>query len=93
MKSLIFPIILTVFALQACGKEEIFPCPQADEQFIQSSLDAYFKKHPRPGIKPVIDGRSHYDTSTNWWIVPLKGSDGNIQALLSCDGFIEITGR
>ncbi|RMM02245.1 hypothetical protein APX70_01340 [Pseudomonas syringae pv. maculicola] len=41
----------------------------------------------------TIPGGARYDTRTHWWIVPVDVGQDKLQALLSCDGHLELSGR
>ena len=63
--------------------------------FFDQSVKAYFTKHPPvEGIEnvKVLSGAT-YDTATNWWVVPVDVGEDKWNALLSCDGHLELSGR
>lgn len=88
--------LLSLLALSGCGDDSYeMNCPDADSAFIEKSVAAYFLRHQdAPGTRTYkLVGGNHYDTATHWWIVPLDADGQKLQALLSCDGRLELTGR
>ncbi|MFK3794744.1 hypothetical protein [Pseudomonas sp. NPDC088444] len=82
--------------LAGCGEEKSKQeCSNEGEAFFTQSLDSYFVKHPQAienGSYTLRPG-ARYDSNNNWWVVPFDYSDKKAQALLSCDGHLEITLR
>lgn len=69
-------------------------CPHEGQTFFENSIGAYFERHPprHASTAQILPGAS-YDTSTNWWIVPVDVGPDKYWALLSCDGHLELSGR
>lgn len=66
-----------------------------DSAFINKSVADYFARHQNAsGTRTYqLVGGNYYDATTHWWIVPLDADGQKLQALLSCDGRIELSGR
>lgn len=91
-------IIATASALlfSGCGDDTTsLYCPDKGKDFFEQSVAAYFVRHPptsdQQPIK-VLEG-ARYDTGTNWWIVPVDVGSKKWNALMSCDGHLELSGR
>lgn len=84
-----------VIAISGCNDSQEASCPFAGQSFFERSVHAYFSKHP-PAIGleqiKVLPG-ARYDEHTHWWIVPIDMGEAKINALLSCDGYLELSGR
>ncbi|SDS65878.1 hypothetical protein SAMN04490182_2066 [Pseudomonas cedrina] len=95
----VFGILALFFAcvtLSACGNEkQVENCSGKGEAFFTESLNAYFSKHPRTGDDQsyTLQPGARYDETNDWWIVPFDYGDERAQALLSCDGHLEISSR
>lgn len=82
-------------ALAGCDDSGDMFCPDKGQDFFDQSVKAYFTKHPPvEGIEnvKVLSGAA-YDTATNWWVVPVDVGEDKWNALLSCDGHLELSGR
>lgn len=82
-------------ALAGCDDSGNMSCSDKGQDFFDQSVKAYFKKHPpstgTESVK-VLPGAT-YDTATNWWVVPVDVGEEKWNALLSCDGHLELSGR
>lgn len=87
--------ILMSVVLCACDGSTEMSCPDNGEQFWLQSLDAYFIRHPEmvQTTPYELQPGAWYDAKTNWWIVPFDVGQKRLQALMSCDGHLEISGR
>jgi len=87
--------LLLPLVLSGCDDSNDLPCPENGEQFWRHSLDSYFERHPEmvKNTPYELQPGSRYDSHTNWWIVPFDIGSKRLQALLSCDGHLEISGR
>ncbi|OSR70707.1 hypothetical protein BV326_02839 [Pseudomonas syringae pv. actinidiae] len=87
-------LILAVAWLAQSGESDEMHCPDKDANFFADSINAYFDKHPPKAgnTVTVVDG-ARYDNHTHWWIVPVDVGQDKLQALLSCDGHLELSGR
>lgn len=88
--------IFTMLALSGCGDDSYkLNCPNEDSVFINKSVADYFARHQNAsGTRTYqLVGGNHYDATTHWWIVPLDADGQKLQALLSCDGRLELSGR
>ncbi len=92
-KRVFFSVI--VIALSGCNDSQVASCPSAGQSFFERSVHAYFSKHP-PAIDleqiKILPG-ARYDEHTHWWIVPIEMGEVKLDALLSCDGHLELSGR
>ncbi|TFY93242.1 hypothetical protein DYL61_14870 [Pseudomonas nabeulensis] len=70
-------------------------CSGKGEAFFTESLDAYFVEHPQAngGGHYALQSGARYDEINDWWIVPFDFGNKQAQALLSCDGHLEISLR
>lgn len=85
------------FATMAgCGEKDSGTCAESGTNaFFKSSIDAYYKRQNQPAKVDrytLVEG-AHYDPTTNWWMVPFDVDGEELQALISCDGRLEVTGR
>lgn len=88
-------VILASLGLTACEKSEQTSCSGSGQEFFEASVNSYFAKHPpASGIDSVriLPGAS-YNSDLNWWVVPLDVGAEKWNALLSCDGHLELSGR
>lgn len=81
--------------LFGCGERPKQDCPTSGEKFFTDSLKNYFSSHDRKEDMNTfrLAGEATYDGKNKWWIVPFDTRSEKLQALLSCDGHLEITGR
>lgn len=82
--------------MSGCGNEQqTASCSDKGEAFFTESLDVYFAKHPQAGGDKsyTLQPGARYDETNNWWVVPFDYGDKRAQALLSCDGHLEISLR
>lgn len=89
-------LVATLSIVSGCGDDSYkLNCPEADSTFIEKSVADFFARHQNPsGTRTYrLVGGNYYDTATHWWIVPLDADGQKLQALLSCDGRLELTGR
>ena len=95
-KARIASAYFTFLLLSGCGDDtSSMHCPDKGKEFFEESVKAYFLSHPPIGAGTsitILDGAS-YDSSTNWWIVPIDIGKQKWNALLSCDGHLELSGR
>jgi hypothetical protein len=87
---------LASLVLSGCGDDSAeMNCPDADRAFFDQSLANYFARHQNASGTTMyrIAGKARYDTGTHWWIVPVDTEGRKLQALLSCDGRLELSGR
>jgi hypothetical protein len=86
----------SVLLLSGCGDDtSSLYCAHKGRDFFEQSVAAYFIQHPPlpdQHLIKVLEGAS-YDTKTNWWIVPAEVGPLKWNALLSCDGHLELSGR
>lgn len=90
-------LVLLIFAiawLAQSGDGDERHCPDKDAEFFADAINAYFDKHPPNAGKAVniVDG-ARYDDRTHWWTVPVDVGTEKLQALLSCDGHLELSRR
>ena len=87
---------ISLVLMAGCGEKDAGNCAaNGSEAFFKSSIDAYYKRNGQQGKADrysLIEG-AHYDATTNWWMVPFDVDGEKLQALISCDGRLEITGR
>lgn len=84
------PLVVT-----GCGDNSSeMHCPEKGEDFFKESVDKYFQKHPTSNGESyrVLDGAT-YEKVTNWWTVPVLVGTQKWNALLSCDGYLELSGH
>lgn len=68
-------------------------CPGYGRSFFEASINAYVQRHGRGDYAfQVLEGAT-YDPQLNWWTVPFDWKGRELQALLSCDGHLEVSGR
>ncbi|MGE7993355.1 hypothetical protein ACQKPE_20400 [Pseudomonas sp. NPDC089554] len=87
---------VSFMVLAGCGERDAGSCAAGgSEAFFKASIDAYYQRHAQQEASKsytLVEG-AHYDTTTNWWMVPFDAGSERLQALISCDGRLEITGR
>ncbi|WP_024656839.1 hypothetical protein N027_06115 [Pseudomonas syringae USA007] len=87
-------LILAVAWLAQSGESDDMHCPDKNANFFADSINAYFDKHPPKAGKTVtVVAGARYDNHTHWWTVPVDVGQDKLQALLSCDGHLELSGR
>ena len=98
LKILVFPpFILTavvlIMLLQACDSGSDAPCSGESPDFFRKSLDAYFASNLSEGkaVSYEISGRPEYDYHNDWWGIPLQVRGEAYTAILSCDGYLELS--
>ncbi|WP_421526438.1 hypothetical protein [Pseudomonas yamanorum] len=87
-------IVITV--LHGCDdKKGVGVCPIKDVNFFSDSLKKHYLDQNQPANAGAFKlvGDALYDDQNNWWMVPFDLDGQKLQALLSCDGRLEITGR
>lgn len=95
-KALGLTCAVCVVLMSGCGEKDAGSCPGAGtEAFFKNAIDAYYKRHKEPAAisRYKLAEPGHYDATTNWWMVPFDIDGQKLQALISCDGRLEITGR
>jgi hypothetical protein len=86
--------VIAVTVLSGCDDSSEMYCPNEGRAFFESSINAYFERHPpRQGDTVHILPGANYDTTTNWWLVPVDVGPEKLLALLSCDGHLELSDR
>ena len=88
-------VTLIMMSLSACDESAKLSCPASGEAFFNESIHRYFTQHPpAEGIDAVkvLPGAS-YNSELDWWVVPLDVGNEKWNALLSCDGHLELSGR
>jgi hypothetical protein len=86
-------IMLGVLTGCSDSKDEV--CPGKDEKFFTQSINDYLRSHDRAAEVGNFSyaGPARYDSHTNWWIVPFDSASKHYEALLSCDGHLELSFR
>ncbi|WP_183001599.1 MULTISPECIES: hypothetical protein [unclassified Pseudomonas] len=83
-------------SLHGCdNKKGVGVCPAAEQSFFSASLKQHYLDQNLPVAAESfrLVGTATYDDHNNWWMVPFDLNGQKLQALLSCDGRLEITGR
>lgn len=87
-------VLLSTLLLSGCGSEEKeITCKEQGTDFFKASLQAYFKKQGKSQDAndfSLLDG-ARYNEKLNWWVVPFDLRGERMDALLSCDGELELT--
>lgn len=92
----VLAVVGAIGLLGGCGETKSKQdCSTEGEAFFTKSLDAYFAAHPQANgdNSYVLQPGANYDKTNNWWIVPFDYGGKKSQALLSCDGRLEISLR
>ncbi|EGH74182.1 hypothetical protein [Pseudomonas syringae] len=81
--------------LVGCSEPDLESCADRGEGFFTKSINLYLSAHERSEDlgRFTYAGVARYDDRTNWWIVPFDLNGQRFQALLSCDGKLELSGR
>lgn len=80
-------------SLVGCDEKKLDPCPEKGADFFKSSIAAHYEKQGKPTSAKdfkLVDGAS-YNEKLNWWVVPFDLNAKRMNALLSCDGNLELT--
>lgn len=88
--------VISFWLIAGCGKKDAGECSaNGSEAFFKSSIDGYYKRSDQQAkaVRYSLVEGAHYDATTNWWMVPFDMDGEKLQALISCDGRLEITGR
>ncbi|WP_434681334.1 hypothetical protein J3P77_09555 [Pseudomonas sp. R1-18] len=94
-KFLLLPLMASTLLLTACGEKDAGSCADGgSESFFKSSLDSYYtRNNPDMVGKYQLVESAKYDSTTNWWMVPVDAEGRKLLALISCDGRLELSGR
>ncbi|POP66549.1 hypothetical protein [Pseudomonas syringae] len=95
-KALGLTCAVCLMLMSGCGEKDAGTCPESGtEAFFKKAIDGYYKRHNESDAiaRYKLAEPSHYDATTNWWMVPFDIDGQKLQALISCDGRLEITGR
>jgi hypothetical protein len=91
---MISSVLLSVLLLSGCGSEtKEISCKEKGADFFKVSLQSYFKKQGKSQDADdfkLLDG-ARYNEKLNWWVVPFDLRGKRLDALLSCDGNLELT--
>lgn len=85
--------VLLLFLGGCFGGGDEVTCDRKDDSFLRNSLIHYFEKKGEsekiPRLK--IDSKAQYSKNTNWWVVAFTLDGELYNALISCDGQLELT--
>lgn len=86
--------VAIVASLVGCSDEKpLAPCPEKGSDFFKSSIASHYEKQGKPADAKdfkLVQGAS-YNEKLNWWVVPFDLKTKRMNALLSCDGNLELT--
>lgn len=85
--------VLLLFLAGCFGGDDGVICDKKDDAFLRNSLIRYFEKKGESEKVPrlKIDGNARYSKNTNWWVVAFTLDGELYNALISCDGQLELT--
>lgn len=67
-------------------------CPGYGRSFFDASINGYVQRHGRGDYAFELLGEAQYDAKLSWWRVPFEWKGREWQALVSCDGHLEVSG-
>lgn len=83
-----------VFALPACEREPELPCPLAGPELWEPAIRSYFERYPPedgPDAVKILEYPS-YSSTLPGWMVDVEVPGSKYIALVSCSGYVEISG-
>ncbi|WP_455923294.1 hypothetical protein [Pseudomonas putida] len=88
-------MVVAMGLMAGCSDSEGGSCSGKDEKFFTESINNYLRSHDRSADADnfTFAGPARYDDHTNWWIVPFDLKAEHYEALLSCDGHLELSIR
>jgi hypothetical protein len=85
---------LLIATLVGCSEDrEPAACPEKGSSFFESSIAAHYRKQGKEAAATsfkLADG-ARYNSDLKWWTVPFDLDGKLMNALLSCDGHLELT--